>query len=149
MFGKHSEAQSGGGRHHNQSILQEGVILRGEIEAKGDVRLDGQLEGRVTVSERLTIGATGVVKGDVDAGEVIVMGTFEGRIRAHRRIELRKGAKVTADVHTSSLIIEEGVVFHGHSNMNPVPSGAEIASAPAALASAESEALAELNAAYR
>lgn len=119
MFGKQGEAAPGTGKHHGHSILQEGVLVRGDFEAKGDVRLDGRLEGKMLVSERLTIGPGGVVEADVEAGEVIVMGEFKGRIRAARRIELRKGARVLADLITASLVIEEGVHFHGNSNMDP------------------------------
>lgn len=124
MFGKPNETStrtvSGGdhrGEHHGQSILQEGVVLRGELEAKGDVRLDGRLEGKIKVTDRLTVGATGSVVADVEASEVTIMGSFEGTIRARHRIELKKGARVTGDLCTSNLVIEEGVFFDGTSKM--------------------------------
>ena len=119
MFGKSAEpaVRSTGGEKHNQSILQDGVVIRGEVEAKGDVRLDGRLEGKIRVTERLTIGTGGAVKAEVEASEVIVMGKFEGTIRAKRRLELRKGAHVVGDVSTPCLIIEEGVHFEGNSKM--------------------------------
>lgn len=119
MFGKSSEptVRGTGGDRHNQSVLQEGVVVRGEVETKGDLRLDGKLEGKIRVTERLTIGASGSVNAEVEANEVIVMGSFEGSIRARNRLELRKGARVVGDVHSPSLIVEEGVFFEGHSKM--------------------------------
>jgi cytoskeletal protein CcmA (bactofilin family) len=120
VFGKANETivrTVGGSDHHGQSVLQEGVVLRGELEAKGDVRLDGRLEGKIKVSDRLTVGATGAVIADVEATEVTIMGTFEGSIRARQRIELKKGARVTGDLSTSNLVIEEGVFFDGTSKM--------------------------------
>lgn len=119
MFGKNTEAAPAGGKH-TQSILQEGVFLRGEFDAKGDVRLDGRLDGKIKVSERLTIGAAGRLEADIEAGEVIVMGEVKGTIRAQRRLEMRKGAKVTGDVSCPNLIVEEGVFFQGHSSMGAV-----------------------------
>lgn len=121
MFGKSHDAPlrvSSGGEHHSQSILQDGVIIRGDLEAKGDVRLDGRLEGKIVVSERLTIGTTGNVIADVEANEVIVMGKFEGTLQARHRLELKKGARVIGEIATASLIIEEGVYFDGTSKMN-------------------------------
>ena len=115
MFGKNSESTSSD--RHSHSILQDGLTIVGNIEAKGDVRLDGRLEGKVVVSERLTIGASGVVTASIDAGEVVVMGRVEGSICARRRLELRKGAQMVGDVTTPILVIEEGVHFHGNSNM--------------------------------
>lgn len=120
MFGKPNDASPrvGSGDHHAQSILQEGVIIRGDLEAKGDVRLDGRLEGKIVVSERLTVGTTGSVIADVEANEVIVMGKFEGSIQARNRLELKKGARVVGQISTGNLIIEEGVYFEGTSKMN-------------------------------
>jgi cytoskeletal protein CcmA (bactofilin family) len=117
MFGKGSEAASGD--RHAHSILQEGMVVRGNLEAKGDVRLDGRLEGNILVSERLTVGVSGVLHADVEAGEAIIMGAVEGTIRVHRRLELRKGARVVGDIAAPILTIEEGVHFHGNCNMRP------------------------------
>ena len=122
MFGKGSESASGD--RHAHSILQDGMFVQGTLDAKGDVRLDGRMEGKLHVSERLTVGAAGVLNADVEAGEVIIMGAVEGTIRAHRRLELRKGARVVGDIAAPILMIEEGVHFHGNCNMRPgeVPS---------------------------
>ena len=117
MFSKPTD--NDGRDRHNHSILQDGVTVKGEILANGDVRLDGTLDGKITATERVTIGATGVVKADVEAGEVVVMGSVEGKIRALRRLELRKGARMIGDVATPVLLIEEGVFFQGTSNMDP------------------------------
>jgi cytoskeletal protein CcmA (bactofilin family) len=117
MFGRGNEAASGD--RHAHSILQDGMLVQGTLDAKGDVRLDGRLEGKIHVSERLTVGATGVLNADVEAGEVIIMGAVEGTIRAHRRLELRKGARVVGDIAAPILMIEEGVHFHGNCNMQP------------------------------
>ncbi|MCA9726884.1 MAG: polymer-forming cytoskeletal protein [Candidatus Eisenbacteria bacterium] len=120
MFGKSNDAAPRviAGDHHAQSILQEGVVVRGELEAKGDVRLDGRLEGKIIVSDRLTIGTTGSLIAEVEANEVVVMGKFEGSIRARNRLELKKGARVVGDISTANLIIEEGVYFEGNSKMS-------------------------------
>lgn len=115
MFGRGADAASSD--RHAQSVLQEGITIKGTIEAMGDVRLDGRLEGGLSATERVTIGASGVLEANIEANEVVVMGTVEGRIRARKRLELKKGAKVIGDVATPQLVIEEGVLFHGNSNM--------------------------------
>jgi cytoskeletal protein CcmA (bactofilin family) len=116
MFGKPGEAIRSDHKE-GHSVLQRGVTVRGDFESGGDVRLDGRLEGKVIVSETLTIGEGGTVVASVEAGEVIVMGTIHGNVRAHRRLEIRKGATVIGDLTTPVLVIEDGVRFQGHSNM--------------------------------
>ncbi len=115
MFGKGTDAS--GGDCHGHSIFQQGIVVQGEIEAKGEVRFDGRLEGKIRVTGRLTIGSGGILRADVEASEVVVMGRVEGKIRALRRLELLKGARVEGDVATPVLVVEEGVVFQGNSNM--------------------------------
>ncbi len=121
MFGKSNDTEtrspSSSDRHGGQSILQEGVVVRGEIEAKGDVRLDGTLDGKIEVSSRLTIGTNGLVKAEVHATDVVVMGRVEGSIVAKGRIDLKKGAHVTGNLQAPTLTIEEGVFFEGQAKM--------------------------------
>lgn len=124
MFGKGSETSSGD--KHGHSILQEGMLIIGSLEAKGDVRLDGRMDGKIHVSDRLTVGSSGILNADVDAGEAVIMGSVEGSIRAHRRLELRKGARIVGDIAAPVLIIEEGVHFHGNCNMRPSETGATV-----------------------
>ena len=113
MFGKSTDT----GAAKSQSIIQEGVVIRGDMKADGDVRLDGKLEGSLLSKSRVTVGATGFVKADIEATEVLVMGQVSGKIIAHQRIELRRGAQVEGDLTTKALVIEEGVFFQGFSQM--------------------------------
>jgi cytoskeletal protein CcmA (bactofilin family) len=105
--------------------LQEGVAIRGDLHAKGDVRLDGEVDGKVIVGGKLTIGPSGSVRADVEGGEIVVMGTVQGTVRARLRLELHKGARLVGDISTPVLVIEEGVYFHGKSNMQTEETGTE------------------------
>ncbi len=106
------------GASRSQSIIQEGMSVRGDLKAEGDIRLDGALEGSLSSKSRVTVGATGVIKADVEADEVLVMGQVTGKITGQSRIELRKGARVEGDLCTQALVIEEGVYFQGFAQMS-------------------------------
>ncbi|MBD3163487.1 MAG: hypothetical protein GF346_13425 [Candidatus Eisenbacteria bacterium] len=121
MFGKQEES---GGTVRSQSLIQQGVVVRGEVRAEGDVRLEGTLEGSIQTKSRVIIGGSGVVHADVAASEILVMGKVTGKLSASKRIELRKGARVEGDLSTQALVIEEGVFFQGMSQMN-VPGAAK------------------------
>jgi cytoskeletal protein CcmA (bactofilin family) len=47
-----------------------------------------------------------------------VSGTIKGSVHATERVELHAGARVFADIHTPTLVVEEGAVIQG-----PVESG--------------------------
>jgi cytoskeletal protein CcmA (bactofilin family) len=116
MFGKQMEAARTD--RHGQSFLQEGMTINGEIQAEGELRVDGRVEGRIQISERLTVGSTGEITAEIVANEVVIEGSVTGKIRASRRLELRKGAKMIGDIVAPVLVIEEGAQFQGHSSMD-------------------------------
>lgn len=115
MFGKSSDSA---GSRTQSSLIQEGVVIRGDIKADGDIRLDGTLEGSLVCKSRVTVGANGRLAADVEAAEVLVMGRVHGKISAVVRIELRKGAHVEGDLSTGAIVIEEGVFFQGGCRMS-------------------------------
>jgi len=99
------------------SILGEGSSFKGNIRIEGSMRVDGEFEGNITVTESLIVGKSGTVKAEVEAGEAVVAGRVVGRIRAGERVELQTGSRMEGDVHTQSFMIEDGVFFRGSCHM--------------------------------
>src|SRR5271154_4723511 len=94
------------------SIIANGVRIKGAIEADGaELQVDGEIEGNVRGGS-ITIGDTGLVKGDVIAESFLVNGRVEGSLRA-RRVQLAKNAHVQGDITHQSLAVEMGAVFEG------------------------------------
>jgi cytoskeletal protein CcmA (bactofilin family) len=94
------------------SIIANGVRIKGSVEAEGaELQVDGEIEGNVKGGS-LTIGDTGLVKGDVIAETVLVNGRVEGTLRA-RKVQLAKNAHVQGDITHQSLAVEMGAVFEG------------------------------------
>jgi cytoskeletal protein CcmA (bactofilin family) len=60
----------------------------------------------------LTVGDTGMVKGDVVSESVTVHGRVEGSVRA-RKVMLARNAHVLGDIVHQSLSVEMGAVFEG------------------------------------
>src|SRR5512143_872821 len=110
MFGKVGEAIGSGA----QSVIQEGVSIVGKVQAEGEIRIDGVLEGALVSKARVTVGPKGMVRADIEGIEIVVQGKVSGNLVA-KRIELRKGARVEGDLSTQALVIEDGVYFQGMS----------------------------------
>jgi cytoskeletal protein CcmA (bactofilin family) len=94
------------------SLIAEDVRLTGNISAKGEIQLDGIVEGDVQATT-LTIGETGAVKGAINADSVIIKGVVEGQIRC-RSVRLEKNAKVKGDLWHETVSIEAGAIVEGH-----------------------------------
>lgn len=102
---------------NEQSFLQNGVRMKGEIEVDGDLRIEGTVEGTLNTRGVLMLGPKASVDGDIRGREVVIHGRLVGTVRADERIQLARGAKVKGDLFCRSLVIEEGVYFEGRSHM--------------------------------
>jgi cytoskeletal protein CcmA (bactofilin family) len=101
------------------SSLGEGAIIgptmriKGEIFSRDELRIDGEIEGKLESESRLTINETGKADAMIKAAEVVVAGTVKGNVDATQRIVLRKGANLVGDVKTAGIVIEDGAYFRG------------------------------------
>lgn len=84
-----------------------------QIVTNGELVVEGIVTGDILAKD-VQIGSEAVVTGLVNARMVTVAGTVSGSIRAEK-ITLTKTAKVNAELHQNSLIIEEGAKFEGQS----------------------------------
>ncbi len=85
----------------------------GEVSSDEELQLDGDLEGKLTLKNRLTVGPASNVKANIKATEVVVFGTVHGNVEAENRITLRTGANLVGDIKTAGIVIEDGAYFKG------------------------------------
>ncbi len=103
------------------SLLSSDLLVNGNLESKGDMQVDGTVEGDIK-SVKLTISATAVVRGSVEAESIVIAGQVVGQIKA-RHVTLAKSAKVVADVIQERLTIEPGAFFEGNCRHFPNEEG--------------------------
>jgi len=93
--------------------------VTGTLTADEDVRIDGRVNGTVTVKEAtLTLGAAAHIKADVHGTRVIVHGTVRGSIVATERIELAATATVTGSLSAIQVVLVDGAQFDGAIDMS-------------------------------
>src|SRR5215471_11752524 len=96
------------------ATIGKAVKIAGNIYSREDLYVDGDLEGTVEAMEhKLTIGPNGTVKATIKAREVVVLGAIHGNVEATDKLEIRKDAKLTGDIRTARIIIEDGAYFKG------------------------------------
>jgi len=90
------------------------VIIKGQILAREDLYLDGEMEGTVEVPEhRLTIGPHAKLQASIRAREVVVLGSVNGNVEAIEKMDIRKDARLIGDIKTGGIVIEDGAFFKG------------------------------------
>ena len=121
------------------ATVGKAVKVIGQIFSREDLYVDGDVEGTIEALEhKLTIGPNGTVQAAVKAREVVVLGAIKGNVDATDKIEIRKDAKLTGDIRTARIIIEDGAYFKGSIDIvKPEP----VKGAPKAQAAAPAQAV--------
>jgi cytoskeletal protein CcmA (bactofilin family) len=89
------------------------LSFKGELSADEDMVLLGRVEGSITHTESLTVGASGVVIGDLCARVLTIKGTVEGDLEASEAIVISPSANVLGDLVAPRVSVVEGAVFNG------------------------------------
>jgi cytoskeletal protein CcmA (bactofilin family) len=99
---------------HIRAFLGEGTEFEGLLNFDGTVRVDGRFKGEVHTADCLIIGETGFVEGEIKAGHFIVMGTFSGNVKAANKVEILSTGRITGNVLSPALIVQEGGILEGN-----------------------------------
>jgi cytoskeletal protein CcmA (bactofilin family) len=97
----------------NISILGSDLAVIGDIVSKGELRVDGDVEGEIT-GNRVVVGEKARITGNVLGEDVIIFGQVMGSVGG-RRVSLQSTSRVEGDVYHQVLILETGAFFEGKS----------------------------------
>mgnify|MGYP002725624156 CR=1 FL=1 len=103
-----------------RDIIAHGTKITGKITGHEPLLIEGQIEGSIALDNLLVIGKNAVVKADIAAKAVTVDGIVEGKIEATDLIAVRSGARVSGEVVTPRLIVEDEAIFDGNISMNNI-----------------------------
>jgi cytoskeletal protein CcmA (bactofilin family) len=101
----------------SSNLVALGTVIVGNIGSKGNIRVEGTVEGSLDSKKRIIIGESAEVNGDVKAGDVEISGKINGDIYCSESLFLKKTALINGDIYTKKLIIENGAEFNGKCNM--------------------------------
>lgn len=102
---------SGGGA---PAIIGQGMIIKGTIQSKQDLFLDGEIEGNLDVENfRLTIGPNGKVFANARAREVEIQGKITGNVESAENTAIRTTGELVGDIRTGGIVIESGALLKG------------------------------------
>ncbi|HFE62852.1 MAG TPA: polymer-forming cytoskeletal protein [Caldithrix sp.] len=114
---KLKEMGNSGKASNELNFLGEGTYVEGLVETKGSLRIDGKVKGTVKAEDILTVGSNGVIEGEVNARSVILGGRIEGNIKVEDKLVLETKSTLIGNLKTKNLVIDEGAVFQGKSDM--------------------------------
>jgi cytoskeletal protein CcmA (bactofilin family) len=101
-----SQARGGG-----LSIIGTDVTVQGNLNANGDVHLDGTVEGDVRCASFI-LGPSGMVRGNISADKAQLAGSVDGTVAA-RELILDATARISGDLSYASVTMATGARVDG------------------------------------
>ena len=98
-------------------VIGSKTTVKGEISGDEDVLVEGVVEGQIKINKDLRVGPGGTVKATVDAQSVVVSGEMIGDCHAANRVEIQATGRLTGNIRAPRVVIAEGAVFKGNSDM--------------------------------
>ena len=93
------------------SKIDKNTTLNGTINAKSDIRIDGNLDGEVKTTGKVIIGKDANVKGKVTCANADIEGIFNGQLIVSGALSLKTGSNIEGKVRIQKLIVESGAIF--------------------------------------
>jgi cytoskeletal protein CcmA (bactofilin family) len=95
------------------ATVSHGIKIKGEISGQGDFFLDGVFEGTVHLPDgTFTVGPNARVTAEIEAREIVIRGEVIGALKARDRVQIWSTGKLTGNMDTRGIMIEDGAVLH-------------------------------------
>lgn len=99
------------------SLIGENIKIIGRIEGKGNLRIDGTVEGDIDYDGNIVVGQNGKIFGNVKSKDISLSGAIEGNIDSKTKLVILPTGKLLGDLVVSSFIVHENAVFEGNCKM--------------------------------
>lgn len=105
------------GAHEVTGVLDRGSEFEGSLSFEGAFRIGGVFRGKIFTDDILIIGEGAIVDAEIEVGTLILSGELKGSVKASQRVEIHHPAVFRGTIQTPSLMVADGVVFEGVSQM--------------------------------
>ncbi|WP_051198073.1 MULTISPECIES: bactofilin family protein [unclassified Butyrivibrio] len=110
------------------TIIAQGTVIDGPLTSKEGTRIDGTINGNVSVNGSLIVGQEAKIVGAVTATNLFLAGEIQGNVGAPTgKVEISDTGKLIGDLSAKVLVIDENAVFQGQCTMTQEKTSAETA----------------------
>ncbi len=96
-----------------QAVIGPSMTIKGEIRAREELLVDGEVEGQLESQSLLTVGPNGKVLGNIKAREVAIFGSVRGNVQVAEKIAIREQGSLIGDIKGAGISIDDGAYFKG------------------------------------
>jgi cytoskeletal protein CcmA (bactofilin family) len=95
------------------AVIGPSMTIKGEIRAREELLVEGEVEGLLESQSLLTVGPNGKVLGDINAREVAIFGNVRGNVVVTEKIAIREQGSLIGDIKAAGISIDDGAYFKG------------------------------------
>ena len=117
MFTQEKKSKGTSENNKEQNKISQGTRIKGTIEAKGGLRIDGCIEGSVKTPGKVVIGKEGFINGDLECENADIEGKFSGKLKISGTLSLRSTAFIEGEAVVAKLAVEPGATFNATCTM--------------------------------
>lgn len=99
------------------TVIGEGLSIEGDLTSDEEVVIQGNVRGKVTTTDAVSLGANSVVQADISGQSVSIAGQVTGDVTARERVDIQAGGRLVGDVKASRFTIADGASFKGAVDM--------------------------------
>src|ERR1019366_6271022 len=95
------------------AVIGPSMSIKGEIRAREELLVDGEVEGLLESQSLLTVGPNGKVRGNIKAREVAIFGSVHGNVEVTEKLAIREQGSLIGDIKCAGISIDNGADFKG------------------------------------
>ncbi len=107
------------------TVLGEFTSFVGNIDTEGSIKVLGKIEGDIKAGGDVYIESSATVTGNIYGSNVYVSGAIKGNILSKGILHLMTQARLHGDIEVTSIVTDEGAIFHGSCRMIEVSKAEE------------------------
>lgn len=99
------------------TVIGEGLSIEGDLSSDEEIVINGNLRGKVTTTDAVSIGPGSSVQADISGQSVSIAGQVTGDVVAPERVDIQAGGRLVGDVKAARFTIADGASFKGAVDM--------------------------------
>lgn len=96
------------------TIISQNTVIEGKMTHPSSLRIDGKVYGEIKCEGDVYIGKDGYVEPKIKGKNIIVAGEVKGEVYSTEKVHVQPNGKLTGDVTTKRIIIEDKGIFNGN-----------------------------------
>jgi cytoskeletal protein CcmA (bactofilin family) len=103
-----------------ETVIGPETHISGEVRGEEDLIVRGRIDGKVQLTQTLTVEKGATLQADVDVRHLVVSGTVVGTIVASESAKLTSTARVVGDLASPRVTMEAGAAYRGRVDMGDI-----------------------------